>query len=90
MLVKVRVVTQAVGLTSAFSTGRQGSDDGEWTEHSLEAWPAASHPGTAGGPSEGDHVFLHVHLRLKDRSTRRRRIYTVTPYALARRALLRK
>lgn len=62
-------VTQALGLTIVFSTGRQGSDDGEWTEHSLEAWPAAPHPWTAGGPAEGDHLFIHIHLQSKIHSS---------------------
>lgn len=36
------------------SSGRDGSDDGEWTGHRREAWPAASHPGAAGGTTKGE------------------------------------
>lgn len=43
------------------SPGRQSSDDGEWTEHSLEAWPAAPHTWTAGGSAEGDYL-IHIPL----------------------------
>ncbi len=39
--------------------GRRVSDDGEWTEHGLEAWPAAPHPGTTGGATEGETFLRH-------------------------------
>lgn len=33
--------------------GRWSSDDGEWTEHRLQAWPSASHPRAAGSIATG-------------------------------------
>ena len=39
------------------SSGRDSSDDGEWTGHRREAWPAASHPRAAGGTPKGEPTY---------------------------------
>lgn len=46
----------------SFIVERQHADDGEWTEHRLQAGAAAPHTRTTGGTAEGKFVCKMLQL----------------------------